>query len=408
MKFRYRAYLVNGAVDTGEVDARDRAEALKTLMGAGKSVFDIQEAGAGKKGAAAKPERKPLFPGLRRAQKPESLFTEMSVLMKAGMTVVQALAAITEGENPGPRRDLLEGILGAITSGRDAGTAFADSGKFRNDAVSMIASGDSAGNLGEVFSLLATEYEAREKNRAQIREAIAYPLFLCVMVLGAIGLLTFVLVPALEPIFDGSQVEMPVIVSALVSLRAILQQWALPLGAALGGVIALAVLLPGFRRGLAAMSMRVVARLPMVGSIRRNLELARYLRSLSMLLRGGASMANALALSAKGCTDAVIRKNMEGVHDEVAHGQRLAFAIRETGLFPSKIVSLVTAGDNVNRLPDVTASAAGIIEGETRQRINVLLSLMTPLMTILLGIMIGGLVLSIMSALLSINSAALP
>jgi general secretion pathway protein F len=329
-------------------------------------------------------------------------------MMRAGMTVVQALGAIAEGEEPGPRRELLEGILGSITSGMDAASAFEQSGVFRSDAVSMIASGDAAGNLGDVFSLLATEYEVREKHRAQIREAIAYPIFLLFMMCGAVGLLTFVLVPAIEPIFQDSDAEMPVIVSALVALRNTLTVWAVPIVAVFAGLVAMTILLPGFRRGLAGLFGQIVGCVPLVGTIRRNLELARYLRSLSMLLRGGASMAGALALSAKGCNDPAVRGRMEGVHDDVSHGQRLATAIRDTGLFPSKVVSLVTAGDSVNRLPDVTASAAAIIDAEARQKINVMLSLMTPVMTIMLGAMIGGLVLSIMSALLSINATALP
>ncbi|TCD16663.1 type II secretion system F family protein [Oricola cellulosilytica] len=407
MKFRYRAYLTNGAVDIGEVNARDRAEALKELVAAGKSVFDIEDAEVSVS-PAFKPARSRSLFRFRRRQKPESLFVEMSVLMRAGMTVVQALAAIAEGEEPGPRRELLQEILAAVTSGKDAATAFSQAKVFRSDALSLIASGDAAGNLGEVFALLATEHEAREKHRARIREAIAYPVFLLFMMTGAVGLLTFVLVPAIEPIFDGSQAEMPAIVAALVVLRTTLTDWALPLAIGLAAITASVVVSPSFRKALAGLFFRVTGRIPLLGPIRRNLELARYLSSLSMLLRGGASMASALALSAKGCNDQAIRSRMEAVHDEVAHGQRLATAIRETGLFGPKVVSLVTAGDSVNRLPDVTASAASIIDAEARQRIGVLLALMTPAITILLGIMIGGLVLSIMSALLSINSAALP
>jgi type II secretory pathway component PulF len=48
MKFRYRAYLPSGTTEAGEVDARDRADALKSLLSAGKSVFEIEEAAGGK------------------------------------------------------------------------------------------------------------------------------------------------------------------------------------------------------------------------------------------------------------------------------------------------------------------------------------------------------------------------
>lgn len=409
MKFRYRAYLANGTIDTGVVDARDRSDALKTLVAGGKSVFDLEEATAGK--ARPKPsgstKRRSSFLTLSRP-KPEGLFAELAVLMRAGMTVVQALHAVADGEPEGLRKDLLERVIGALTSGRQASEAFAEAGAFRPDAVALIASGDAAGNLGEVFNLLAAENEAREKRRAEIREAMAYPLFLVFMMVVAVLMLTFVLVPSIAPVFDGADVETPPVVALLTSLRAFLLDWGTLIVLLFAALALLLTLFGSLRASAAGAFGGFMSRLPVVGSIRRKLELGRYLRSLSMMLRGGSSMASSLLLAARGSTNPAMRRQFEAVYDDVAHGQRLAFALRETGLFPPKVISLVTAGDNVNRLPDVTASAAEIVDSEARQRIKVLLSLMTPVMTILLGLMIGGLIVSIMTALLSINSAALP
>lgn len=407
-KYRYRAYLNDGGIDAGLVDAPDRSEALKTLVAGGKSVFDLEEASG--TAVAVKPSagkvRAPLITLSR--PRPESLFTELAVLMRAGMTVVQALAAVADGEPPGARKDLLERILGALTSGRQASEAFADAGVFRPDAVALISSGDAAGNLAEVFSLLAAEHEAREKQRAEIREAMAYPAFLVLMMIAAVTVITFVLVPSIAPVFEGADIETPPVVTLLVGLRSFLLDWGPVLAVAAGGLAIVLVISPGFRAGIGRSLGGIAGRLPLVGTIRRNLEIGRYLRSLSMMLRGGSSMASSLQLAARGCGNPRLRQRFEAVHEDVAHGQRLAQAIRDTGLFPAKVVSLVTAGDSVNRLPEVTASAADIIDSEARQRIKLLLSLMTPVMTILLGTMIGGLIVSIMTALLSINSAALP
>ena len=405
MKFQYWAYRNDGTPITGEVEAYDRGAALNQLRAAGWSVFELKERSASRKGVRLNAKAQSLF---SRRINVGHLFVELSLLMGAGMSLAQALEALAEDEDPRMDGALIREILATMASGASVASAFDQTGWFSKDTVAKIASGDSAGSLKDVFSQLAQEHNSQVQRTAQVREAIAYPAFLLFMMLISIALLTFALVPAIEPLFDGSQLRAPLIVSVFTGLREFLERWFAAIALLLIALVVLIVLFPRFRSIVRRAGRGIADRTPYIGGILRNLTLAQYLRSFSMLLRGGASMIEALSLSATNCDDPTMRRKAHIVQDEVSRGQRLSDAYTSSGLLPAKFISLIRAGDAVNRLPDVIESAASIIHDQQQAKIRMLLSLLTPVMTITLGGLIGGLVVSVLSALLDINSLALP
>ena len=94
---------------------------------------------------------------------------------------------------------------------------------------------------------------------------------------------------------------------------------------------------------------------------------------------------------------------MNLVRDRVSTGARLHAALQDSNLFPPGVLALATVGEEVNRLPVTLANAGTVMREEAKRTAERLLAMLTPAITIVLGALVGALVISVMTALLSIN-----
>ncbi len=407
MNFQYRAYLADGREETGSIEAADKNDALRKLAGTGKSAFEVREARAKTPVLATRKKASNSFAFLSRRFDPAQLFADLALLTEAGLTISQALRSMHSTESSPEQRAVIDKLIESMSAGTGAAAAFGAIKAIPSDSIGLVASGESAGRLPEVFRALATQYDERAKLKSQLVNALGYPLFLLVLMLLAILVLTFVLVPAIEPIFQNADRPPPLIVSFLSGLRS----W-LTGGFAIAGAVALIALLvtsllPRVRARLAAGFSRMVMRLPLAGSVIRKTALARYLSSLALLLANGTSMSKALSLAATSVSIVTLQSKLLTVRDRVATGERLPAALDNTALFDERIVSLLAVGDEANRLAIVAQRASQLLNAEAQTTIARFIAFLTPAMTITLGLLVGGLVVSVMTALLSINEIAI-
>lgn len=406
MNYRYRAYLKNGHIDIGEFDAVSKQEALRLLASKGLSVFELTEAKArvGRaKADTAKPSRFSLGGSRLDFLK---LFADLALLTGAGLTVTQSLRSMRSTETFAAQHDVIVELLDKMASGASAAASFSQIKEIPLENLAMISSGESAGRLPEVFGALALQYEERAKLKSQLLNALAYPLFLIVLMIAAILVLTFALVPSIAPIFENSGQPAPFIVAVLTSLRKGLSGGAAMMVLVAGALLLLLSLLPVTRAAALVFFQKLIVSLPLIGPVIRKSSQARYLSSFALLIGNGTPMTKALELSALCAAIPAFKPILLAVRDSVSTGEKLPVALKQSGLFDERIVSLIAVGDEANRLPVVAKRAAQILDKEAQNAVMKYTAMLTPLMTILMGVFIGGLVVSVMTALLSVNEIA--
>lgn len=406
MNFVYSAYQADGREESGEVEAPDQAAAVRELAKAGRTVFRIKPAQNSSKAAADLRNRLFQFADAGRLSQAR-LFLDLAVMTEAGLTLPQALRALQAGESVSAQRNAIAAISASLSSGRSAAQSFAEIDGVSTQTVAIIASGERSAQMAHVLRAIATQMMEVEARRKEFREALAYPIFLIVMMLAALGVIIFVLVPSLAPVFENSGRPPPGIIGTLAAVRSA----ALEPAVQVAGLLFLALLaslgLDSVRSKASPFFERAALSLPILGHVIHKNNSALYLGSLSMLIGGGTPVNEALALAADCNPLSRLRTNLKRVKDAVATGERLPQALAKTGQFDPKIISLLTVGDEVNRLPAVLARAAEILESEAKTTTARLLAAMTPAITIFLGLLVGGLIVSVMTALLSINEMAI-
>ena len=401
--FAYRAYLVDGSTETGVLDASTKQEAARKLAQQGRRSYHLAPVN-GERQQLRLPGRSALT--FTRRVDLSRLFSELSVLLNAGFTVDRALSAVNSGAPNHQPPQQLQSVLDHTTGGRPVAEAFAGMPGITSDVAALLASGERSGKMAYICQRLADTFEATAKRRAAIVEALAYPAFLLLVMSGALVILATVLVPALEPIFEGSSAPKPFTMTMLSALGTVFRDY--PFVFPLGAVLALLSYLLLSRSADARKRLsHWLLKIPLIGPLVKDAVIARYLETLALLLGNGVAMTEALGLAAKVSRQSSLAASFATIEETVANGARLHGAIVKAGIFDNATMSLVSLGEEANALPVVLDRAAKMLQLTLSRRIDTVLKLLTPALTISLGFLVGSLVISVMTTILSINDLAL-
>lgn len=403
-RFKFIAYGENGGRETGYVDAVSEADAVRRLSKDGKIPFEIREA----RGAAASGRAKPF--SLRSLFETRldltRLFEDLAVMLNSGFNIDIALRAVADAEPAKAQKARVLAIHSQISEGASVADAFSSQPEIPSDVAALIASGENSGRMDAVFSELAQSYTLKAARRSEISEALLYPGFLIVVLLGTLLLLSLYLVPAIEPIFENGGVATPAVVAALSALGMFIKSYGST--ASLAVLAMLLLLIPSLRtRTARARLTNLLVRIPIASGFIKSVTRGRYLRVMSLLLANGVPLQESMKLAANTAPVESYQNRLGDARQSVSSGEALWVALDKSGVFTNSIVSLVKLGEESNNLAPIMGRAAAMTDAQLQRAIARLLTFLTPAITIFLGLVVGALVISVMTTLLSINEIAI-
>jgi general secretion pathway protein F len=329
---------------------------------------------------------------------------QLSMLVKSGATVEEALGAIAgEAEKPGTRRVLM-GVRGSVQEGYSLAEALGGSAKsFPQYYRSVVTAGQSSGRLGDVLDRLATHLEKSRKLRRKLMSALIYPAVLAFVAMVVVVLLMVFVVPAVVEQFETIGQDLPPLTEAVIAISNFMRGW---------GLLVLPVLMGcawGLRRVFRAPSVKIgwdrfVLRLPMLGKVIRNANAAQFARTFATLSGSGATVPDALAAARGSVGNQVFKQAAIQIKRQVEEGQTLNRAMRSTAAFPPMLTHMVASGERGGDLPAMMGRAADYMEEELDSSATVALGLVEPLLIVLLAGIVALIVLAIMLPILQLNT----
>jgi len=332
---------------------------------------------------------------------------QLATLITAGLPLDHSLELLARLDAGSGQHAMLSRLLERVRGGDGLAAALAgESRRFPADYVALVRAGESGGFLPEVLVRLADALERGERLKEEIRSSLIYPAILVVAALGSILLLVTVVVPSFAPLFADAGRTLPLATRIVVQLAEIVRLAAPPAGLAL----LLAVL--AYRRLPADAPARrrvggALLQLPIIGPLLIKIAIARYARTLSLLLGGGVPLLGSLALAGAVVGNSALQSRLLPVQDAVRSGQRLGASFADDPLLPRLLPELVGVGEETGSLAAMLGKIGEILEEESRRTIDRLLALLTPAVTLAMGLVVAGVLAALFSAILSINELAL-
>ncbi|HXI87986.1 MAG TPA: type II secretion system inner membrane protein GspF [Parvularculaceae bacterium] len=329
---------------------------------------------------------------------------QLAVLLGASTPLEEALNAIAlQAEKSGARTRILAVRERVMEGWRFADALGEDSKSFSTLYRAVIAAGESSGDLGGVLDRLATMLEKNRSMRNKALAALIYPVVLALVAGGVVTALMTGVVPKIVEQFDTFNAQLPLITRIVVGISTFLGAYGLLMLAAtvIAGVgFWRAMRLPAFKRNVDIRALQI----PVLGKLLRGLDGARFARTLSTLVAGGAPLLDSLRGAQRTISNAFIRERLDGAITMVGEGSSLAGALRRANALPPMLTHMVAAGERAGAVPVMLDKAANQLEEEFDTASTVALRLLEPAIIVVMGGVVMAIVAAIMLPILRLNS----
>ncbi|MEM7620864.1 MAG: type II secretion system F family protein [Pseudomonadota bacterium] len=405
--YRYRAYTHSGKLEDGLVEAQNEQACLDILDGKGLYPFEVHEDYSN---SLSTPWwQRDLFSGASKISLQNlALFTrELATLFKAGLPIDETLRIVAAQVSGRHMKSFCKALLDDVIAGHSLSQAFANQGEaVPHYYTSLVRAGEARGALDDVFEQLANFIEKSENIRAKIRSALVYPMILIGVAFAALGLIVTVLIPSLAPIFTDAGAPMPTIIAVVLTLQDFFSNnWLVTVIALLSVCVFLVIFLR--KENVKYKRDQILLRIPLISTFITKRETARFSRTLSVLLTNGVPLLKALEIVSHIMSNRVFIRTQQAVIEDIKKGQSLHHTLTQTEIFPDLAVRLIKVGEESGKLEEMLLHTAQIFETQVQRSIDRYMSLLTPALTLFIGLSVGGLIMSVMSAILSINELAL-
>jgi general secretion pathway protein F len=396
--FRYQAYNPDGKLHKGVLEADSARQARAMLRDQGLTPYRVDVIAANDPAAGAR-----FRPVSLSNSELTQLTRGLASLLEAGLTVEQAFNALIEQAENERVRQVLAALRGEVIAGNTVAKAL---GSFPNVFSelyrTLIAAGESSGQLPRVLSKLSDYLEERQQMRARLSLALIYPSIVTAVALVVVGALLVYVLPQVVQVFQHAHQQLPILTRALIALSAFLQAtWGLwvVLIVALSLALRFALKRPHSR----AVIHRFLWRKAMVGRMLRHLDAARLAATLSILVGSRVPILQALEAGTGVMTLVPMREALTTAARGVREGMPLARALGATNAFPPVMVHLIASGEASGRLDEALERAARQQQNDIATRLAAFAALFEPAMILAMGGVVLVIVLAILLPIFQLN-----
>lgn len=398
--FEYRAINPAGKMVSGAMDGGSPAEVLAELNRAGFTPISATPS----KGA----------PGVKRSWRealtpepsPEHItgFTlDLAMLLQGGVPLNDALLILTQMEQRRWLVKLIETLHVEISGGKSFSQALAlHPRQFPPVYIQTVSVAESAGRLEAALGDIAEERVRNERLRKSFTSAVAYPAFLVVAALGVMAFVLLFVIPQFEGALQGFRSKL----SPSTTFVFDLSRWfrenvdKIVMGAA--GALALALAANRFARG-GNLFVRALARLPLTGNLLGHELTVTFCRTLAILLSNGVPITTALRLIRDIVRLPSAAAAIDAAGGDVRQGMRLSDALAKRAFLPAHVTQMLRVGEESGRLADSASRIAGFYEAKLDVSLKRLVAVLGPVLMMGVALLIAWLIVSVMTALTSIN-----
>lgn len=323
-------------------------------------------------------------------------------VLTAGISVIRALQMIGKQTDNIILRDAIREVGTLVEKGETLTDSMRRYNKvFPPILINLVEAGEASGNLTIAFERMAAHFEKEAKLKSIVKQAMIYPIIVCIVAIATICVMMIVVVPNFIRMFSQLDSELPAITLIVVHIsNFMVKKWWLLL-------IILFIVIAGFRvfknspSGEVLLS-KLSLRLPLIGKLIIKTSSARLMRTLSTLITAGISLIDALEITAKTMDNVVVKNCLLNARDEISKGVPLSQPLEFSGIFPPMVYDMIRIGEETGSMEQMLDKAADYYDEEVEAATKALTTVIEPLVIVILALLVGAIIMAVMAPMLQL------
>lgn len=390
--FEYKGITQAGKNVRSTVDADNVRNARAKLKKDGIFVVELRDKGKSKQSA----RRKSKAGGGVSVQDRASMTRQLATLLKANISLVEALAATSDQVEQVALKEAIADIKNMVNEGTSFYKGLQKYPKiFNNIFITMCEAGEASGTLDVILLRLAEFTESENELNSKVKSAMLYPIIMIVFVTIMLGVMFVFVIPKMQTIFESAELKLPWYTEIVISISSIIvNYWYILLIIAVGSVF----LFKNWKNSPSGSRSwdKIILKLPIIGKLARMIAVSRFTRTLATLLTGGVPMLQAMDIVKNVVGNSVLAEAIENARNNISEGESVAVPLKKSGQFPPIVTHMITIGEKTGELEGMLSQVADSYDFQVKTQIGGLTSLLEPVMIIMMGVVIGIIVFSIM------------
>jgi type IV pilus assembly protein PilC len=320
---------------------------------------------------------------------------QFATMINSGLPLVRSLGILSEQTESKPLAAAITQVRLDVERGASLSQAIATHPKaFSNFYVAMVRAGETGGVLDAVLLELANTIERQLELRRKIKSAMTYPIAVLGLVLIIMTAMLVVVVPKFKSLFASVNSKLPLPTQVLVNASNFVRGNFLFIVA---GIIGLVFGFKAWKKTPEGRSLmdRFKLRVPIMGRLVHKTAVARFARSLAVLMKAGVNILVALEITSATVDNTVIEKAMDEVQAAVQVGEPISVPMSRNKIFPSMVTQMVAVGEETGTVDDMLGKVADFFESEVSAAVEGLTAMLEPILMGFLGGAVGTMVVAL-------------
>jgi general secretion pathway protein F len=399
--YRYKALTQGGELVSGSISAPTAAEVARRIEYLGLVPVDTVTEEATSEGSRFNIN----FSFGKRARSEDiTVFTlDLALLLKAGARLDDALELLSTDIDIGRLRPAVATIRGNVMAGESFGEALArHPSLFPAMYVALVRVGEASGTLDQVLEVLANERARSEALRRKLSDALRYPAFVLFAATSVLVFFLLFVLPQFATVLRDFNAKLDPFVVTFIALSDFLRAYKDILGVTLVTLIVGGWLL--WRRPHVRIAViSTLARMPLIRPVLTFHRTALFCRNLGVLLGSAVPLTNTLRIMVDMMSTTSDPAIWIKAVERVRHGGKLSDALADTAALPTMAVRMLRLGEETGQLPMLAARVAEFYEAKLQRSLDRVVGIAGPAAIIVISIVVGGLIVSVMTSLLSVS-----
>ncbi len=326
----------------------------------------------------------------------------IATMLSSGLSLSEGISVLREETKQPMMRHILYDVSYSLEQGQTLSSVFERyPNVFESYFLTLTKAGEVSGTLAEVFKYLEIELRAQYSLNSKIKGALLYPGIVFTTMIGIGILMFFFVLPQIGKVFLSLNLPLPLVTKTLFSLSIFLAKYMIPIFILFG-----VLLVFGFfslrLRSVRSFLFKLVRPFPMIANLIKKIDLARFNRIFSTLLKSAVPITEALEISLSSLSWYEYQKLAAIVPGQINKGKTLSAAIKEHHVFPVLVTQMIAAGEKSGTLDTSLADLASFYEEEVEEELKGLTQILEPILMLLVGIGVGAMILSIIAPIYSV------
>lgn len=333
----------------------------------------------------------------------EDFYTELSVLLKAGINLKDGLQLLEETIKKKPQKEKLNSISKSIILGKSLSDAIRSHKEFTDYEFYSLKIGEETGTIALVSEQLGSFFARKNEQKRNLISALTYPIIIITTAVLVVVFMLQYVVPMFQDIFEQQKVELPSITKFIITLSDGMKDYGWML---LMLVVALIFSRTFFNKKVWYKKLKdnLILRLPFIGEFVKTVYLSQFTQAVSLLTASKVPVLNSIQLVKQMIKFYPLQEALSDIEKNILMGKSLSESLKKHNLFDAKMVALVKVAEETNQNEFIFQRLNSQYNTEVQQKSKLLSTIMEPLIILIVGVLVGVILIAMYLPMFKLSS----